>query len=174
VADPQRLLLSEPVSHNTVECETREGQLIGTDELPPVRSLDGEVKIMGGPPYGGGTYCEVWKGRWRKRSQGLVGRDVGGETVSLSLTTSVSLTGLLVGGIESASRSQSQHTIRDVQGSTFVDQLRVIRLCISAVIRRSDLNFEVGQDCVIKTSCRSMVRPFHRFFPWKVPTVVQE
>ena len=166
------VLSDEPVPHNTVEHEPRESQQIEASELPPIRRLDGEVTRMGAHPYAGGTYCEIWEGLWRKHGQGAVGREALGEMVSLSLITSISLTGLFVGGIESASRTP--FIGRDAQGLTFADQLCVTCSCLSAVIRGSNVKFRVGQYSGIRISCHSMVRMFPRLFPWNVPTVVQE
>lgn len=146
----------------------QESQQIEASELSPVRRLDGEVTRKGGPPYSGGTYCEVWEGQWRKPGQGVIGGEVEGEMVSLSLATSISLTEYPVGGTESASRIQLIG--RGVQGSTFCGPTPYhLLMSLSAVIRGSNVNFKVGQNYVIETSCRSTVRTSLGLSPGRFP-----
>ena len=64
-----------------------------------ITRLDGEVTKLQETPFARGTYCEVWEGQWVK-----IGGEV--EKVSLSFTTSVLLTGLFVGGLESTSNRE--------------------------------------------------------------------
>jgi hypothetical protein len=72
---------------------TQDIQSSQANETPPVRRLDGEVTRNGETPFTGGTYCDVWVGRWVRPGSGE-------EKVSLSLTTFILLTGLFVGGLE--------------------------------------------------------------------------
>ena len=81
---------------------TQDNQPVQADEEPPIKRLDGEVKRLQETPYAGGTYCEVWVGQWEKQGEE---KDSGVEIekVSPSLTTSILLTGLFVGCLESIS-----------------------------------------------------------------------
>ena len=78
---PQRIQDTQPVQANEI---TR---------------LDGEVTKLRETPFARGTYCEVWEGQWVK-----LGGEV--EKVSLSLATSILLTGLVAGGLESTSNRE--------------------------------------------------------------------
>jgi len=87
----------------------QETRSVQANEVPPIKRLGGEVTRLGETPFAGGTYCEVWMGRWVKQggekgSGEKIGREkVEVEKVSLSLTTSILLTVLFVGGLESTS-----------------------------------------------------------------------
>ena len=78
---PQRIQDTQPVQANEI---TR---------------LDREVTKLRETPFASGTYCEVWEGQWVK-----LGGEV--EKVSLSLATSILLTGLVAGGLESTSNRE--------------------------------------------------------------------
>ena len=78
---PQRIQDTQPVQANEI---TR---------------LDREVTKLRETPFARGTYCEVWEGQWVK-----LGGEV--EKVSLSLATSILLTGVVAGGLESISNRE--------------------------------------------------------------------
>ena len=86
MVDVQNLRFNEPLPRQPVEA----------NEAPPVKRLDGEVTRLEEIAFAGGTYCEVWVGRWEKR-----GGEVGGEKVGLSFAVFVLLTFSLAGGLES-------------------------------------------------------------------------
>ena len=105
-ADPdiRELQSHESLPRHTTEHETQD---IQSDEPPPVKQLNGEVTRIGDIAFGGGMYCEVWEGEWRKGGggKGNGGESVKVEKVSLSLAISILLIGL-VGGLESTSNTQ--------------------------------------------------------------------
>ena len=77
----------------------RDTQLVQADEADEIPQLDGEVTRLRETPFARGAYSEVWEGKWVKRG-GKV------EKVSLSLTTSILLTGLVAGGLKSTSNRE--------------------------------------------------------------------
>ena len=88
----RRLLkISQPTSASTTAVNTGPT----TNEVLPVRLLDGEVKRLGDIAFTGGTHCEVWRGEWVK------GGDV--EEVRLRIIMSTPLTWPFVGGFENTS-----------------------------------------------------------------------
>ena len=89
----------EPPSRRTTEHETQDASSIEASEAPSIRRLDGEITRLEDIAFAGGTYCEVWVGRWVKGG----GED---EKVSLSLNTSVLLIKLFLGSLESTSHTQ--------------------------------------------------------------------
>jgi len=74
-------------------------QSVQADEAPPINRLDGEVTRLQATSFAKGRYCEVWVGEWVNGG----GEKVKVEKTSLNLTTSILLTGLFVGGLESTS-----------------------------------------------------------------------
>lgn len=76
-------------------------QSVRSDEVSPIKRLDGEVTRLQKRPFAGGAYCEVWVGQWVK--DWGKGRGVEVEKVSLSPTTSILLTGHFVGCPENIS-----------------------------------------------------------------------
>jgi len=93
MADTQKLRFLEPLPQR--------------EEIPLVKRLDGEVTRLGEIAFAGGMYCEVWVGRWEKGSrEGTGGEKVDVEKVSLSLATSILLTRVVIGGLESTSNTQ--------------------------------------------------------------------
>jgi hypothetical protein len=118
VSDIQKLRFKEPLLRRTAEQKTQEPAEI--NEAPSVKLLDGEVMRGGEIAFAGGTYCEVWIGRWKK--------EVGEEKVSLSPTTSTLPTRPFVGGLESASDTQGDR--EGAEGSAFADRLCAASLCL--------------------------------------------
>ena len=131
---PQRMRMMTPIpdtqkfqSHESLLSHATEPEIndIEVNEAPPVKRLDGEVTREGQEdlPFSGGTYCEVWIGRWEKRS----GEKVEVEKVSLSPVTSILLMGLSVGGLES---NPNNGATRDgAYGSAFVNCLYATCSC---------------------------------------------
>jgi hypothetical protein len=113
MADIQKLQLDEPLPPPNAERESGE-----VNEAPPVKQLDGEITRLEEIPFAGGTYCEVWVGRWVKEvgTEKPGGREAGrektggektdGEKVSFNLVTSILPTRLFVGGLESTPNNQ--------------------------------------------------------------------
>lgn len=94
-----------PLYHAT-ECGTRESRPADADEVPHTGGLNGEVIRQGNLPHTTGLYWEVWKGQLKK-CRGVGGRkEETDEKVSLSLTPSIILTRLFVGGFESTPRGK--------------------------------------------------------------------
>ena len=120
MTDFQGLRFSEPLPRRTTEHKTREP--VEVNEAPSVKQLDGEVTKEGEIAFGEGAYCEVWKGRWKKGG----GEEIG-EIVSFSLTTSILLTWLFVGGLESTSDTQCNRG--GAEGPTFADRLHTTSSC---------------------------------------------
>lgn len=89
----------EPPPRRITEHETQDASPVEGNEPPPIRRLDGEITRLEDIAFAGGTYCEVWVGRWVKGG----GED---EKVSLSLTTSVLLKKFFLGSLESTSHTQ--------------------------------------------------------------------
>lgn len=85
---------SEDADPSMLPQRIQDTQLVQANEI---MRLDGEVKKLRETAFSRGTYCEVWEGQWMK-----TGGEV--EKVSLGFTTSVLLTGLSVGGLESTSK----------------------------------------------------------------------
>jgi len=130
--DIQNLQLGEPLLRRAIERGIHEGQPL-EDKVPPIKRLDGEVRMLGKVAFARGTYCEVWVG-WRdeggrkRGSEGVDRREVDVEKVSLSLVTPILLRWLFVGSIESTSNSQDAR--EGAQGSTFADSLSAARSSI--------------------------------------------
>ena len=99
MADIQRVRFNEPSLIRTTEPES---QPVEANETPPVKRLDGEVVRLGEIAFSGGTYCEIWAGRWKKPGD----KEADGEKVSLSPITSTLLMWLFAGGLESISIAQ--------------------------------------------------------------------
>lgn len=111
----------ESLLYQTAEPETMEGHSIETNQPPPVKRLDGEVKRQGEMAFSGGMHCEVWIGIWEKwggeKGRGeetsvekaggkrIDGEKADSEKVSLNLATSILLTWLASGGLESSSNN---------------------------------------------------------------------
>jgi hypothetical protein len=108
MAGAQKLRFNEPLPHPNAGRESGEA-----NEAPPVKVLDKEVTRLEEIPFAGGTYCEVWVGRWVKEvgadkpgSGEAGGEKTDGEKVSSSLVTSIIPTRLFVGGLESTPNIQ--------------------------------------------------------------------
>ena len=87
----QKLRFDEPSRRPTVEGEPPESQPVESSEPPHIKRLDGRITRMGELAFAGGTYCEVWVGRWDKGGE-EAGREKGGaEKVSLSFAVSILL-----------------------------------------------------------------------------------
>ena len=98
----QWLRFQEPPPRHTTEYEMQDVQSVEANEAPSFKRLDGEVTKLEDIAFAGGTYYEVWVGRWVKGG----GEKAEVEKVSLSLTTSVLLIKLFVGSFESTSHTQ--------------------------------------------------------------------
>ena len=81
--------------------EIQDIQSVQANEARRIERLDGQVTKIIERPYAGGPVCEVWEGQWVK--QNGEGRRGGVEKVSLSLTTSIPLTGHSLGRLENTS-----------------------------------------------------------------------
>ena len=121
MADIQRVRFNEPSLIRTTEPES---QPVEANETPPVKRLDGEVVRLGEIAFSGGTYCEIWAGRWKKPGD----KEADGEKVSLSPITSTLLMWLFAGGLESVSIAQVFR--EDAQGLTFADCLYPTCSCL--------------------------------------------
>ena len=121
--DVQKLRFDEPLPHRTSEHESQESQSVEDGQVPPVNRLNGEVTRLGEIAFAGGTYCEIWQGKWE------TDKDKGdGEKVRLSLTVCILLTWLLVGVLENTSNAQ---VIREgAEGSTAVGRLCAACSCL--------------------------------------------
>ena len=95
----QKVRFNEPSLIRTTEPES---QPVETNETPSVKRLDGEVVRLGEIAFSGGTYCEIWAGRWKKPGD----KEADGEKVSPSLIAYIPLMSLFVGGLESISIAQ--------------------------------------------------------------------
>ena len=85
--------IQKPQPHGTPQHHSmgHEIQVEGNEALH-LRRLDGEVEKTGEKgAYAGGTDCEIFAGRWTRGGREGTGVEV--EEVSLSLTTSILLTG---------------------------------------------------------------------------------
>lgn len=89
----------EPPSRRTTEEGIQDPLPVEANEVPSIKRLDGEITRLEDIAFAGGTYCEVWVGRWVKGSGEV-------EKVSLSLTTVFLLIKLFLGSLESTSRTQ--------------------------------------------------------------------
>ena len=101
-----------------------ESQPVEANETPAVKRLDGEVMRLGEIAFPGGTYCEIWAGRWKKPGD----KEADGEKVRLSPITSTLLIWLFAGGLESISIAQVLR--EDAQGLTFADCLYPTCSCL--------------------------------------------
>jgi len=145
----QKLQSHEPPRH-TVEHEIQDTQSVETNEAPPVKRLDGEVTRQGDVAFAAGAYCDVWVGRWEKRSGERGSGEAGGEKVevekvSLSLVTSIPLIRRSVGGLKSTSNN---HVTRaGAYGSAFCElTLCCLLMLHSPITRDSNLNYHAGQN----------------------------
>ena len=116
MADIQTTRFDVPPLRRTTKRVTRESRSAGANEVAHIKRLDGEVVRLGMLPRARGECCKVWVGRWEKDNG-----ESGGEKVSCWFTTSISLTWLSVGRLESTWNTE---VIReDTQGSTTVGHL---------------------------------------------------
>jgi len=83
----QKVRFSELPLARTARQGTRDSQTVSASELPPAKRLDREVVRLGGIPFAGGTYYEIWAGQWKKGAGEVGGGRV--EKVSLGLTTPI-------------------------------------------------------------------------------------
>ena len=86
----QKLRFKEPLPYPNAGRESGEA-----NEAPPVKVLDKEVTRLEEIPFAGGTYCDLWVGRWVKEvgaekpgSGEAGGEKTDGEKVNSSLIAS--------------------------------------------------------------------------------------
>jgi hypothetical protein len=105
--DIQNGTLALQERNTTTNPEERKAILIETSKSALIPGLDGEVKRQPEMVFPRGMTCDFWMGTWDKVGGGGMNEGrVNSEKVSLSLTTSILLTRLVLGGLESTPNTQ--------------------------------------------------------------------